>query len=355
MTCVQAGRTESGAVGAIGIDGAYGGDMRFHPLPLRPRPGLGDCQRDDAHGHVFINVAAVNTGASAGQQSCVRNDVALPREHCPASALRDVYFGLLGPDATSITYVGAHGRRLIERTRGPDGAYLVVRPLASGSCSLAVMRRLRASCNYDAQGESIGPNLRSGEITAVSYRDGRVCHLPAPHGVYVALAQCPVVGYVAPRVPHVTAAQVKAPVSVRLLGLERYCLARRPGHPTIQRPCSGYVAPGYRLGPSKRSYDQELAQFSWTAHAPVNSSNSLYDYFVSYPCNRGGESASTHTKIRAGQRITERLQLQLFNCQGSYTVTVTYVPNIGPGGREGGGAAEAAGSLLVGRHMFTIK
>ena len=168
---------------------------------------------------------------------------------------------------------------------------------------------------------------------SVIYRGGRVCQAT----VYVRppTTGCSLVGYVAPRVLHVTAGQVRAPVSVKLLRLERYCIARRAGHPTLQLPC-GSTPPGYRVEPNNPSNDQQLVQISWTARVPVNSLNSLYDYQVNYPCNHGGSEGLTHTKIRAGQRITEHEQVPLVNCKSPYTVTVAYVPNTGPGGIRGG-------------------
>ncbi|MGP0053263.1 MAG: hypothetical protein ACLPZR_31095 [Solirubrobacteraceae bacterium] len=170
----------------------------------------------------------------------------------------------------------------MEQTRGPDGAYLVVTPLAQGSCSRKLMRRSGApsSCNYDAQGYGLGATLRSGEITAVSYRDGHVCHLPAPEGVIVRLAQCPVVGYVPAPGPKYTAQQIAAPVTVRKLPARYYC--QRPGiyRPAVLAiPCGDTVPAGYarvEFTPSRQSrgYDPRqnlLIYVSWTAPAASGS------------------------------------------------------------------------------------
>jgi hypothetical protein len=372
MTCVQAGRTESGVVGAIGIDGDYGGDLRFHPFALTG--GLGDCVPNDAHGHAFVNVDAVNTAASAGQESCVQHDDAEPRQHCAAAALRDVYFGLLGPDATSITYVGAGGRQIVERTRGRDGAYLVVRPLASGSCTRAVMRRVGApsSCDYSSQGFGLGATLRSGEIIAVSYRDGHVCHLPPPQGVIVRLAQCPVVGYAPPPGPRYTAAQITAPVTVRKLPARYYC-----EHPGIYRPaalaipCDGVIPRGYervQFTPSKRGaggFDPGqnlLIYISWIAHGSVtNIDHSSYSVSITYPkgCAAGGEGTGTQTRIRVGQHVTRSFYVPT-KCSGTYTGQVAYIPDLGPEGENASqGVGEIAnrrtGAFLVGRLAFSVR
>jgi hypothetical protein len=379
MTCVQAGRTESGVVGAIGIDGDFGSDMRFHPFALKEPDSLGDCEPDDAHGHAFINVDAVSTAASAGEAPCMDHDDAEPRQHCAASTLRDVYFGLLGPDAASVTYVGPGGRRLVERTRGRDGAYLVVTPVAHGSCNRALMRRVGTPSTCDASGgggEGLGATLRSGEITAVSYHDGHVCHLPAPQGVIVRLAQCPVVGYVPLPGPRYTAAQITTPVTVRKLPARLYC-----DHPGIYRPaavpipCDGAVPAGYvrayfthpRPGaPSSDPGQNLLVYISWAAHGSVtNTSHSSYSLGLHYPkgCGAGGEVTGTQTRIRAGQNITRSFYVPT-KCRGTYTGAVTYVPNLGPNGENGGpldsayavgeGRGIGHGLFLVGRFAFTV-
>src|ERR1039458_1684221 len=52
---------------------------------------------------------------------------------CPARALRNVAYGVLGPDAVSITYSVNH-YSLTERT-GPDRAYIAVVPATNRSCT----------------------------------------------------------------------------------------------------------------------------------------------------------------------------------------------------------------------------
>jgi hypothetical protein len=371
MMCVQTGRTESGVLGAIGIDGSYGDDLRFHPFGRADVAGLGGCVPHDAHGHAFVNVAAINTAASAGQESCLLHDNAQPRAHCADSALRDVYFGLLGPDATSITYVGSGGRQVVEPTRGSDGAYLVVRPVAHGSCTRALMRRFGApsSCNSSAQGESIGAALPSGEITAVSYRDGHVCHLPAPRGVVVRLALCPVVGYTPLPGPNYTAAQIVAPVAVRRLPARYYC--QRPGiyrPAALAIPCDGAIPRGYarydftppRHGvPGTEAGQNLLIYISWIAHGSVkNTDHSSYYVSIQYPhgCGAGGEGTGTQTRIRAGQHVTRFFYVPT-NCRGTYTGQVTYIPNLGPDGDNSsllGVASTRNGAFLVGRFTFGV-
>src|SRR6202023_3121614 len=63
-----------------------------------------------------ICAAAASTPA---EQSAAQGRV------CPQSEERDLYYGLLGPDAESVTYLEA-GKPVTVATSGPEGAYLIV-------------------------------------------------------------------------------------------------------------------------------------------------------------------------------------------------------------------------------------
>jgi hypothetical protein len=379
-TCLQVGRSESGFVGAIGAYGAYGDDGRFHRFAFGEL-GLGDCVVNDARGHGFLTSGTGADSASAVEEPCQRPGA----QNCPDSALRAVYFGLLGPDATTITYLGQHGRRLTERTHAPDGGYLIVLPVRSEpGCSRQLFQQIRQRllrtraptgsiiCQTQT-GTSEYAGLRSGEITSVTYRDGHTCRLPAPRGHFLPFAQCPVVGYAPPAGPSYTEAQVRAPVSVQEIPAHYYCVPGgryRPGALAI--PCDGAVPHGYFRDQitsvkggvrTSRPADDFLVYVSWTARAPVrNINDSSYAIGVSYPrgCGSGGESGASGMVIRAGQRIT-RYFLVPRNCPGTDTGEVDYIPDLGPGGRGGGllqgagvGVGRAKGVLLVGQFKFTV-
>lgn len=232
------------------------------------------------------------------------------------------------------------------------------------------MQRVGApsSCDYSVQGEGLGATLRSGEIIAVSYRDGRACHLPAPQGVIVRLAQCPVVGYVPPPGPRYTAAQIAAPVIVRKLPARYYC-----EHPGIYRPaalaipCDGTIPRGFarfaftppRHGVGGFDPGQNLLIYiSWIAHGAVkNIDRSSYSGFISYPkgCGAGGQGTGTQTRIRVGQHITRFFYVPT-KCRGTYTGQITYIPDLGPDGKNSGlagGRSTGNGAFLVGRFAFT--
>ena len=162
--CLQIGRVRDGRIGALGQDGSYGNDGRFHPVPLTQNF---PCDRTDASGHLFVDVFEQKVVASAAfgrhGPGCLANQppAGVPRQRprvasCPPRDLRNVAYGVLGPDAVSITYTIAGRQRSV--ATGPDGAYIVVLPprhrraLSGGhsvvaAASWAPARRPRASSN----------------------------------------------------------------------------------------------------------------------------------------------------------------------------------------------------------------
>jgi hypothetical protein len=367
MTCLQVGRSQSGLVGAIG-EGAFGNDGRFHPFTFSDL-GLGTCAPDDARGHAFLNLGDQRFPANAAQEPCTvppaRVLARLPAgirkrvdRTCPNRPVRDVYFGLLGPEATSITYVANDGRLRTESTAGPDGGYLIVRTAVSGSCDFRKVRaKAPAACLDSGGGIQSGATLFPGEIVAVRYRDGHVCRLPVPQGNIVELgSQCRPIGYTAPAGLSYTASQLAAPVTIRKLPARRYCLQPgpyRPAAPPI--PCDASIPSGYRLFPSQR---QLLVYITWTARAPVkNTQESAYSFTLQRPRACGGmEGNSTQAIIRAGEGVTRPFFVSE-SCRGTYTGVVSYIPNLGPDGTSNlrlGITSPGNGTLLVGRFSFTV-
>jgi hypothetical protein len=337
QTCLQVGRLHGGAIGVLGQDGAWGDDHGFHPIATNAG-GFGsplNCGEPDRNGHAFINIsdreavanasgdAAVNgdaRGAAARVKLCPQSSStgrALPSLSvpCPAGALRELAYGLLGPDATRITYVGADGARHTQPTTGPDGAYLIVRPPTT--CV-----ELHAGRRFPCDLGSGGPLLQAGAVTAVTYRNGRVCHLPAPGaGGAIRQASCPLVGYVSPPFPHVTQAQVAAPVSLRVLPAKHYCTS------------TGHNIPGCK---------QVRLRIAFTARVAVSTANSYYEAVVNMPprdytpgaasgCPGGAQGVGpTGRTVRAGQQFTFAVDFgsHVRDCIGdAINVTVAYVPD----------------------------
>jgi hypothetical protein len=165
--CVQVGRVQDGQLGELGIDGAFHDDGRFHPLPADALPA------DVFHGRAFDSMANANTGCQlTGEvfasehtgldRSGAANPHASPR---PPGELRNIAYGLLGPDAVSVSYRTAGGDRS-EAVLQPVGAYLIVQGSAPGE-------------QIETGGSSLGTAgdlPPSPPLTAITYRlDGSLC------------------------------------------------------------------------------------------------------------------------------------------------------------------------------------
>ncbi|MGD0454520.1 MAG: hypothetical protein ABSB69_13070, partial [Solirubrobacteraceae bacterium] len=125
LGCVQVGRLVGGRIGVLGQDGAFHDDGRFHPLPTQTSQAEGNCVLLDAHGHAFLGVGTYDEPASGLPRECHLLGSRAASERCSRSDPRDVFYGLLGPDARSITYTAEGLTRTIP-TVGDEGAYLIV-------------------------------------------------------------------------------------------------------------------------------------------------------------------------------------------------------------------------------------
>ncbi|HEY5260739.1 MAG TPA: hypothetical protein VIJ33_01345 [Solirubrobacteraceae bacterium] len=355
QTCLQKGRVRDGTIGVIGQDGAWANDGRFHPIS--PNAYTGDsCSETDRNGNAFNNVAVQRAIASADVQwgtglqgdGCGGQNGRRAEPSCPEADLRDLDYGLLGPDAASITYVGAGGRLYTEPTNGPDGAYLIVGTGTTQSCS----RQSGGDRACDSgSGQNAGPALQSGVITAVTYRNGHVCNLPTPTSDGTPQATCPPVRYAAPRVQHVTAAQVAAPVTVQKLPAKHYCTSG----PLTFAPCKAGQTP------LKGEQGVLLINIRFTARVAVTNGNSYYQFSDRYPsagrqgCSGSGTSGTTLANIRAGQRVLFQDQIP-DRCTGVVHGTISYVPASGAAGYGSGPTLTSGhdGSLPVGNFSLRI-
>ena len=331
--CVAPGRVQDGVIGVIGRDGAFGDDARLHPFAADYIGPLG-CAVPDARGHAFLNIgytglpaSGLIQGVAAAAGGC-RVDNPPPADRallCPSRDLRDVYYGLLGPDAVSVTYRASSGGLATEPTAGPDGAYLVVLPYARG--------RLQGTA-------TIATGLSGGPIVSVRYRDGHTCATADDH-------TCLPVGYRAPRVTHLTAAQVRSPIRTRVLAARSYCSSRHNG--TVV-PCADRVPRGFSRITGASFV---LIEVSFTARLPVTNSHSRYQVSFTYAssrgCTVGGIEAPTNADIHAGQHV----QMQDFHplsCPGPVRGVIRYVQG-GALASVGVPGSPAATSVLVGRFV----
>ena len=339
QACLQVGRLKDGTVGVLGQDGAYANDHRFHPTsPTSSSSGGLNCGLLDRNGNAFINITdylalasaagdASTDGTARGAAARVKVCPVMSRsgqiestkaQECPKQDLRVLAYGLLGPDAVSISYRNAAGRLVTEPTSGEDGAYLIVGAHAKPSCVLSTSMR-RPDCNIAS---SYGPLLQSGVVTAVTYRNGHVCRLPAPtsRGL-VKQASCPPLGYRSPPFKHVTEAQVQAPITARILPAKHYCTS---------------------TGHNDAGCSQVVLNIAFIARVAVTSANSYYEATVTMPprnytpggrtgCPGGGDSLrTTQIKIPAGHRVQWRDDRGSSpkDCTGNTIhISVAYVPN----------------------------
>jgi hypothetical protein len=222
LGCVEVARLVDGKLVASGQDEAFGNDGRYHELSVASGgAGFGDwCGALDRYHRLYINQTWGEQPASAWQSRCYPpgsplrghmlrelNGHILPKEpECPLKDERNLYFGLLGPDAESVTYV-LSGQRHTLATRGPEGAYLIVTRSTPGQLLTGV--------------GAGGVVPVDGPVTEVHYRDGATCHLTSRSWIGAAYACSPSmqvpVGYVAPQDLSYTHSQVAAPLKVRLI------------------------------------------------------------------------------------------------------------------------------------------
>ncbi len=330
--CIAPGRVQDGLIGVLGRDRAFGDDGRLHPFAASYIDPLG-CALPDAGGHAFLNIgqtglpaSALIPGIAAAAGGC-RVDNPPPADRallCPSRDLRDVYYGLLGPDAVSVTYRSSSGDLATEHTAGPDGAYLLVLPYAHG--------HLQGTA-------TIGTGLSEGPIRSVRYRDGHTCST-SDH-------PCQPVGYRTPRARHLTAAQVRAPISVRVEAARSYC--NSPHNSTVV-PCDGRVPRGFSR---MTGAPFVLIDISFTARLPVANSYSRYQIDISYAksrgCTIGGVGGPTNADIHAGQRIHMQ-DFHPLSCPGPVHGAVRYVQGSAQGSLGLPGSPRAT-SVLIGHFV----
>jgi hypothetical protein len=210
--CIEVGRVLNGRLGAIGQDGAFGNDGRFHAFPSSGLFAGAVCGNLDANGRLFDTVDAdvVPASGDPGDGSCVTPPPRGARilgpnasRICPAAQVRVLSYGLLGPEARRVTYT-LDGHRHTLTPTGPEGAYLIVTTFRGGGRTPAFA------------GGSVMPLPWSSPIDTITYRDGTVCRIASTKPVTLA-GQCKPPGYVPIRQHAPTHAQVEATIHARVV------------------------------------------------------------------------------------------------------------------------------------------
>jgi hypothetical protein len=424
-TCVQIGRVEGNQLGSLGIDDAWHNDHRFHAIPPSSRADV-HCGDTDAAGHGYVNGGidgdSASVNVSGDWASAIRTGGCQLRgfgggsslPYCPAGANRIIFYGLLGPDAVSITYRKPDGQLATEHTLPGVGAYLLVFPYNAQTCAEYTRSWDSGhSCNTETEGGGPSPVV-PGAVVQVTYTDGRSCNLSGPSKKLLAAyrafglsaarkllgpdyrklerrpvsaklrakyeqllaqfaasqhltvaqlhkelgpfqPQCPAVGWVAPKEPKVTGADVATPIHVRMLGAGTYNAATlRCSTLHLPEPCSD----GLSANPSR----QIPVEWTFKARRAVTNSRSWYEWAIQDPGGRdceeqgAGSSFATDYNIPAGKTLRFS-QFFEAGCPGTYKITVGFMPYAPPGQPDngGGGSPGHDGTLLVGRASFTIR
>jgi hypothetical protein len=169
--CEQIGRVDGGQLGELGIDGVFHNDGRFHPLPTDVLP---ETSRAGTRG-VADNDATETVSCQLAGQMLVGEHIGVDRSAGaadggegarPRSELRDIYFGLLGAPAVSVTYRAGKLDRTVPVLR-PAGAYLIVRRTIRGE---------QVGTGDESLG-SEGDLPPSAPLTAIAYQlNGKLCN-----------------------------------------------------------------------------------------------------------------------------------------------------------------------------------
>lgn len=359
LMCLQPGRVVNNRLGAIGEDGAFGDDHAFHPLSIGFLSGDG-CATEDARGNAFLNEELYGLPANAlpiAQHVSPEGCYARPHRRsntCPDSDRRDIYYGLLGPDATTITYATPSGQLATVPTSGGDGAYLIVLPHSRERCAPPEIFCTRGE-NADIDvGPELGP---SRVIRAVAYTNAPPCRLPSlaqaaaqraaneskmPARPRTSLLhveerrpRCPAVGYVAIRShPRLTPAQIASPVIAHAEPAKHYCEGERD-----LRPCDGPIPKGYKRLTMRTTPPQLLLVIDFTARFPITNFDSHYEINTTnlHPdtnCPAGEGAATfgpTNTNLRGGRHVRYTLLVNP-RCRGLLHITVGLVTVNGPSG-----------------------
>lgn len=269
LGCIEVARLVAGKLVAVGQDSAFRDDGRYHELSVASGgAGYGDwCASLDRFNRLYINDMWGEQPASAWQSRCYPPGSPVGgHQHgepaCPLDDERNLYFGLLGPDATSITYV-LNGMHHTLATSGPEGAYLIV---------------TRSTPGQLLKGVGTGGVVPvDGPITELHYRDGATCHLTRRSWIGGAYACTPSmqvpVGYVAPQDLSYSHQQVATPLKVKLI-----------------RTHMG----GYELG------------LAFTSRVALTNAGSGYDFIWSVPgaLHENQGNYGTEWNIAAGQRVS---------------------------------------------------
>ena len=273
LVCVQVGRIDGSQLGVLGEDEAFNDDGRFHPVG----PDV------VGYHHTTMEISScLPPGQVTSQEASIpQNGVfgAANSAAIPGSARRWISYGLLGPNAVSVSYE-REGRELTS-------------PVDAGSCAYMIVLPHSPKGGFEIGGGASSSNgfvTPQGALSSITYRvHGRLCSesLPASEAA-AAHPQCP-----RPRFP----TPFGAP---RLL------------HHTIRvRLAAGGTA-----------------IVTFTAPRVVRSALSGYSLEIPSPCHKGTNGIPVERDVRAGEVIHVSVPGLFANaCGPTVSVRVVYEPD----------------------------
>ena len=305
--CVQLGRVVDNRLGVLGRDGSFKDDGKFHERGAEIIQQT-DCQQTDAAGRTFIAISYLGMPDSGDAGGCLARDYGgADRPVCPPGSLRTIFYGLLGPEATAVTYRDASGQVVRAPVSRPEGGYVVVRPVDPKRKNF-----------YFAP--SVSP---ASGLLSVEYRDGSTCKLPHPP------RGCPLKGYVAPKLRAVPREQLASPVRVHV--------GTRPEHPGPK--IKGHTFPAQR---------RIIVTFRARVTADARSFYTVETQMLHGRKNcQGGTTGPIAKDVKAGTVLSQTLWVP-YRCRNRMRVSVGYAqptePSpmpfmIGPAGDDKVGSA----------------
>lgn len=191
LICAYVGRTQAGALGVVGRDGAFGNDRRFHALTTRSTRSMACGGGDPSNGqfvmggsspplpaHGFTGDPSVtirNRRIAGCTPPFERRESDLPR--CTPAQMRVVRWGFAGGDAVRVELVNRRVRYSFTPPKGSAGAYLFVLPQVAIAGGGAL--RLRVTYADGAVCEDDRPLRLRGTRTGTS-RSTLIKHCPRP-------------------------------------------------------------------------------------------------------------------------------------------------------------------------------
>jgi hypothetical protein len=294
-TCVQIGRVSNGQVGQLGIDGAFHNDGRFHPLEADILPNY-------TRGYASITCVLpgeVVLGYGSAQE---RNaEWGVGRKTAGVGELRTLSWGLLGPDAVSVTYRTTSGQKTIP-VSAPNGAFMFVGPAQGDPRHAEIPGFYGGAIVGHRVGQLLGIGRTASEpgaVTRIVYRFGDLtCSVGLPaHG----MKHCPVLPSLPPSAYQPTHS-LHEPVQVKTL-------------PQSHKRCDEE----YLLYPCYR------AQVEFKAPYAVTSAGTEYSIEAGSTCHNATPSSwSVIRNIKQGETVRTQ-SLGLFNCISTDDFQVRYV------------------------------